>query len=471
MCFSKSVKANCGVVGVYGHKDAAQLSYLCLYALQHRGQEAAGIVTTNGEEFNAHKSQGLVSEIFSDKSILNNLNGGMAIGHNRYSTTGGNTFINAQPLVLNLKNGPIAISHNGNLVNSYTIRQKLMEIGSIFQTTSDSEIIGHLIAKSRKTSFEDQVKDSVKQIDGAFSFILMTNDTLAAVRDPMGFRPLCIGKKDGAYIITSESCALDLIKAEYVRDVEPGELIIIDKEGFRSEIITRAKRKAYCIFEQIYFSRPDSKIFGEYVDKARRKFGKNLALESPADAEIVISVPDSSNTAALGYSHTSKIKYEIGLIRNHYIGRTFIHPIQSERDFSVRVKYNSVGGVLDGRKVIVIEDSIVRGTTLRTLVKMIRAAGAKEVHIRVSSPPIKYPCYYGMDFPTKEELIANNKTIDEIRDHMDVDSLEYFSLKGLLSSVENGETNFCNACFSGDYPTSVEEDFSKDQYEKSKKSC
>lgn len=462
---NSSVKANCGVVGIYGHPEAGQLTYLCLYALQHRGQEGSGIVTSTGREFRSHRAQGLVSDIFSDVNTLKKLIGKIAVGHNRYSTTGGNTPANVQPLIMKLKNGPIAISHNGNLVNAKALRNILMNEGSIFQTSSDSEIIIHLIAKSRKKSFQEKIKEAFEQVSGAYSIVLMTKNTLAAIRDPKGFRPLCIGKKDGAYIITSESCALDLIDAQYIRDVEPGELIIIDKNGLRSSMIFPKEKTAFCIFEYIYFSRPDSKVFGEYVDKTRRKFGKRLAEIKPADGDIVISVPDSSNTAALGYSQRSKLRFEIGLIRNHYIGRTFIHPIQSQRDFNVRIKFNAVGGVLKGRRVVIVEDSIVRGTTLKKLVKMIKKAGAKEVHVRVSSPPIISPCYYGMDFPTKDELIANNKSIEEIRDYLDVDSLEYFPLEDLLGSVEDGETNFCTACFSGKYPLPLNEDFSKNQYE------
>lgn len=468
MHIKSSIHANCGVVGVYGHPDAAQLTYLCLYALQHRGQEGAGIVSSSGTEFKLHCAQGLVSDIFSDVNTLRKLDGSIAIGHNRYSTTGENIIVNIQPLVMSLHDGPIAISHNGNLVNSRSIRNNLMREGSIFQTTSDSEVIVHLIAKSQNNNLKDQIKEAILKVSGAYSLVLMNKNTLAAVRDPKGFRPLCIGEKDGAYIITSESCALDLIEAKYMRDVQPGELIIVDEKGLHSEMIFPPERSAYCIFEDIYFSRPDSRVFGEYVDKTRRKFGKRLAEEKPANGDIVISVPDSSNTAALGYSQKSNIKFEIGLIRNHYVGRTFIHPIQSQRDSNVLIKFNPVGGVLKDRRVVIVEDSIVRGTTLKKLVKMVRDAGAKEVHIRVSSPPIISPCYYGMDFPTKKELIADNKSVEEIRQFLNVDSLGYFSLEGLLDSVENGKTHFCTACFSGKYPIPLKEDFSKDQYESDK---
>ncbi|MFC1477429.1 amidophosphoribosyltransferase [candidate division KSB1 bacterium] len=467
----KSVRANCGVVGVYGHPDAAKLSYLSLFSLQHRGQESAGVVSSDNGNINIHRGLGLVSDIFSDPAIFQQLSGRIAIGHNRYSTTGGNILENVQPLVMNLGIGPIAVSHNGNLVNSGTLRKNLLDKGSIFQTTSDSEIIIHLIAKSKETGLLERIEDAARQITGAYSLILMTKDSIVALRDPHGFRPLCMGKIGDSIVFASESCAFDLINAEYIRDVKPGEMIAVDETGIHEKMLFPEQRHAFCIFEFIYFSRPDSRIFGEYVDKTRRKFGKNLAKVKPQDADIVISVPDSSNTAALGYANASQTKFEIGLIRNHYIGRTFIHPIQSQRDFNVKIKFNTVGGVLKDKRVIVIEDSIVRGTTLRNLVKLIKNAGAKEVHVRVSSPPIIAPCYYGMDFPTKGELIANNKSVEEIRSYLDVDSLEYFPLDSLVDSVENGRTHYCTACFSGDYPVEIKEDFEKNQYEMNIKSC
>jgi len=466
-----SLHANCGVVGIYNHPEAAQLTYLCLYALQHRGQESAGIVSSNGKKFNFHRGLGLVSDIFADSGVLQNISGKYAIGHNRYSTTGSNIAENVQPLILNLKDGPVAISHNGNLVNSHRLRTRLMKSGSIFQTTSDSEIIIHLIAKSQKKDYRSRIKEALKSISGAYSLVLMTENAVYAVRDPKGFRPLCMGKKGDAIIFASESCAFDLIEAEYIRDVAPGEMVTVDRNGVHEERIFPKERTAYCIFEFIYFSRPDSRVFGEYVDKTRRKFGKNLSIEKPAEGDIVISVPDSSNTAALGFAHKSNLRFEIGLIRNHYIGRTFIHPTQSQRDFNVRIKFNPVGGVLKDKRTIIVEDSIVRGTTLKKLVKMVRTAGAKEVHIRVSSPPIISPCYYGMDFPTKNELIANNKTVEEIRAFLNVDSLEYFPLEALLNSVNNGTTHYCTACFSGEYPVPIEENFSKNQYEVLIKPC
>ncbi len=463
MHHDSSIKCNCGVVGIYGHKDAAQLAYLSLYALQHRGQESAGIVSSDGQTMKYHRRRGLVSDIFSDVNVLKELKGNSAIGHNRYSTTGSDLEANVQPLVMALKEGPVSISHNGNLIDSRMMRDKLMQKGSIFQTTSDSEVLIHLIAMSNEDDFSKKVRTAFPQVKGAYSVVLMTNKQMIAVRDPKGFRPLCLGKKDDAYIIVSESCALDLIKAEYIRDIKPGEMVVVDENGLSSEMIFPEEKKAYCIFEYIYFSRPDSKIFGENVDKTRRKLGKNLAIENPADGDIVISVPDSSNTAALGYAWTSDIKFEIGLIRNHYIGRTFIHPIQSQRDFRVRIKFNPVEGVLKDRRVIIVEDSIVRGTTLKQLIKMIREAGAKECHVRVSSPPIISPCYYGMDFPTKDELIANNKTVEETGKFLNADSLEYISEKALLGSVSNGDSHYCTACFTGKYPIKISEEFKKDQ--------
>ncbi|MCP4725082.1 MAG: amidophosphoribosyltransferase [bacterium] len=464
----ESIHANCGVVGIYGHKDASQLTYLCLFALQHRGQESAGIVSSDGSNVSYLKKRGLVSDIFSDPGTFNKLPGYIAIGHNRYSTTGGDIAANVQPLVMNLKDGPISISHNGNLVDSNILRAELMDKGSIFQTTTDNEILIHMIARSKKETFTEKVKEAVTKVKGAFTLVLVNKNELIAIRDPKGFRPLCIGRKEGAYIFASESCALDLINAKYIRDVKPGEMVVVNEDGFHSEMIFPEEKKAYCIFEYIYFSRPDSKIFGDNVDKTRRKLGKNLAIEKPAEGDIVVSVPDSSNTAALGYAQTSDIKFEIGLIRNHYIGRTFIHPIQKQRDFSVRIKFNPVEGVIKDKRVILIEDSIVRGTTLKKLVNLIKNAGAKEIHVRISSPPIISPCYYGMDFPTKSELIANNKTVDEIRSYMKVDTLEYLTKEGLLKSVVNGDNHYCTACFTGDYPVPVKESFSKGQYDKEK---
>jgi amidophosphoribosyltransferase len=455
----------CGIVGVYGSPEAAVWTYLGLYSLQHRGQESAGIASSDGERVYKHLGMGLVSDVFDEKT-LNTLPGHIAIGHNRYSTTGSSTTQNIGPIVVNHKLGTIGVGHNGNLVNSNSLRNRLEERGSIFQTTTDSEVILHLVAKSRKETIEDKIIDATSQIRGAFSLVFLTRNKLVAVRDPNGFRPLAIGRLGDSYIFASETCAFDLIGATYERDVKCGEMLVVDENGMRSYRLRDKPEPRHCVFEFIYFSRPDSQIFGEYVDKTRRKLGKNLAEERPCDADIVISVPDSSNTAALGYSARSNAKFEIGLIRNHYVGRTFIHPRQKLRDMNVRIKFNTVGGVVKDRRLIIVDDSIVRGTTLRGLVKRLRDAGAREVHVRVSSPPIRYPCFYGMDFPTKDELIANKKSIQEIEKYLGVDSLAYLSLEQMLSAMpkENGQ-EYCTACFSGDYPIRIEEEQLKDRNE------
>lgn len=462
-------KEFCGVIGVYGHPEAAEMAYLGLYALQHRGQEGAGIVSSDGENVTYHVGQGLVNDVFLNREIIEKLNGHIAIGHNRYSTTGSDQKINVQPILVNSKDGPLALGHNGNLVNSKVLRDLLQEEGSLFQTTTDSEIIVHLIARSKESDPVCRVKDALSRVRGAYSLVILTRDKLMAARDPNGFRPLALGSLNGGYVIASETCAMDLVGADYVRDVDAGELLIIDEEGIRSESLGCERERAHCIFEFIYFSRPDSRIFGEYVDRTRRRLGERLAEEYPVEADMIIAVPDSSNTAALGYAHCSGIKFELGLIRNHYIGRTFIQPQQSIRHFNVKVKFNPVGGILNDKRVVVVEDSIVRGTTLKILTQLIRKAGAREVHVRVSSPPIRYPCYYGMDFPTREELIATSLSVEDIRNHLEVDSLGYLSMEGLLSAVPREGRGYCKACFDGLYPVSVEEVFEKTQYEKSVK--
>lgn len=457
-------KSNCGIVAVYGHQDASIYAYQALYALQHRGQESSGIVSSDGDNVYRHVGMGLVTQAFGDVSVLKSLKGPLAIGHNRYSTTGSTMLYNAQPFLVNFTKGPLAISHNGNFVNSGSVRAKLAEEGAIFQTTSDTEVALHLMARSKAQDVAGKIRDALGVIKGAYSLVLITKDQVFGVRDPRGWRPLCLGKKEDAYFIVSESCALDLVGADYVREISPGEILVIDRSGLHSLWLEEKAPRAACIFEHVYFSRPDSKIFDENVDRARRKLGKNLAHEHPADADIVISVPDSSNTAALGYANRSGIKFEIGLIRNHYVGRTFIHPEQSERDFSVRVKFNPVEGVLKGKRVVVVEDSIVRGTTLKHLTRMLRKAGAKEVHVRVSSPPITSPCYYGMDFPTKDELIASNRTIEEIREFLAADSLGYLSLEGMIKAISEGG-GFCTACFTGEYPIAPEQGAAKSIHE------
>lgn len=450
--FEDKPRENCAVIGVYNHPAAARLAYQGLFALQHRGQESSGITSSDGENLYKHVALGLVSDVFSNLDVFNRLKGSLAIGHNRYSTTGASEIANGQPLVVNSKNGPLAIAHNGNIVNSYELRSALEAEGSLFQTTTDTEVVLHLIARSKELTLMERLKDALNQIKGAFSFVLLTRHKLIAIRDPFGFRPLALGRRGDTWLVASETCAFDLIGAEFIREIEPGEILIIDKMGLKSDYLATKTAPRMCIFEFIYFSRPDSFIFGHMVDKVRRKFGRRLALEQPAESDIVISVPDSSNTAALGYSNTSGIKFEIGLIRNHYIGRTFILPEQSERDFRVRVKFNPIQGVIQGRRVIMVEDSIVRGTTLKKLTRLIRNAGAKEIHIRVSSPPIRYPCYYGMDFPTQGELIAFNNSVEDIRRFLEVDSLGYLSLEGLLASVPDTSNCFCSACFDGNYP-------------------
>jgi amidophosphoribosyltransferase len=447
----------CGIVGIYGNDQAAINAYLSLHALQHRGQESAGIAASDGKNVRKILGMGLVSDIFNEENIKE-LPGYIAIGHNRYSTTGESAVLNVQPIVVKHKEGLLGIGHNGNLSNSKKLRNELENRGSIFQTTTDSEVLLHLIAKSTEDNLIDKIKDAVQQIKGAFSLVMLTRKKLIVLRDPNGFRPLALGKLGESYVAASETTAFDLIGATYLRDVKCGEMIVLDENGLQSFFPFEKSEPSHCIFEFVYFSRPDSQIFGEYVDKTRRKLGKNLALESNVDADIVISVPDSSNTTALGYSARSSAKFELGLIRNHYVGRTFIKPTQESRSTGVRLKFNTVGGVLKDRRVVIVDDSIVRGTTIRQLVKAVRDAGAKEVHVRISSPPIKNPCFYGMNFPTKEELIANGKSVQEVCEFLGADSLEHLSLEGMVDAMphEQGQ-NYCTACFSGKYPVPVDD--------------
>lgn len=480
----------CGVVGIYGTEDASLNTYYALHALQHRGQEACGIVSQsfNGKNhsiFNVHKGVGLVSEVFEDSTIFNTLPGNKTIGHNRYSTTGSSKSVkNIQPFVVNYRLGNLAVAHNGNLTNAKQLREELVNEGAIFQTTSDTEVILHLIARSRLNDQIDQIKEALRKLEGAYCLTILTDDKLIAARDPYGFRPLAIGKLGDAFVIASESCAFDLLSANFVREVEPGELIVIDEEVYRNKKIKSYRIKEenypqkYCIFEYIYFSRPDSFIFGHNVDKMRRRLGKILARKYPVrdkDGEkvIVISVPDSSNTTALGYqSELEKqgisSKLEIGLIRSHYIGRTFIQPGQEKRELGVRFKFNTVKGVLEGRTVVMVDDSIVRGTTSKQLVNLIREANPKEIHVRISSSMIMHPCYYGMDFPSRGELIANEMhgNVKEIEKYLNVDSLEYLTIEEMLQAVaEVNPQSYCTACFSGDYPTLVDTNFKKEMYE------
>jgi amidophosphoribosyltransferase len=453
------LREECGVFGIWGAENAARLTYAGLYALQHRGQESAGIVASDGREFNAHRGLGLVSDVFAGGE-LDRLTGHVAIGHNRYSTTGRNHPQNAQPLVVNYREGDLAIGHNGNLVNALDLRREMEEQGSIFQTTSDTEVILHLIARSKATELERMIPEALARCQGAYSLVLLAGETLVGVRDPRGFRPLCLGRRDEAHVLASETCALDIVGAEFVREIEPGEMVVIDRRGVRSFRILAPEPPRACVFELIYFSRPDSVVFGVSVDSIRRKLGRRLAEEHPAAADIVISVPDSSNSAALGFSEASGIPFELGLIRNHYVGRTFIAPEQITRSFGVNMKFNPVRRILEGKRVIVVDDSIVRGTTSRSLVMMIRAAGASEVHFRVSSPPIGWSCYYGIDTPNRSELIASSHTVEEIRKYLHVDSLGYLSMEGLRSCVERPDAH-CYACFNGDYSVRFGEEMDK----------
>ena len=457
----KLIHEECGVFGIFGAKKAAELTYLGLYSLQHRGQEGAGIVSSSGGKFYQHRGLGEVNEVFSNKEILNELKGDLAIGHNRYSTTGVSSSVNVQPLLITYRKGNLALAHNGNLTNSYSLRNGMEKTGSIFQTSSDSEIILHLVARSKKETVEEMIQDALGKIKGAFSVVFNTGDSLIAARDPNGFRPLALGKVNSTWVVASETCAFDIIGAKYERDIEPGEVAVINAKGVKSYFPFKTVKHAFCIFEFIYFARPDSMIYGEMVDKIRRRLGKQLAKEKPAQADIVISVPDSSNTATLGYCEESGIKYEVGLIRNHYIGRTFIEPEQTIRDLDARIKFNPVRGALKDKRVVVVDDSIVRGTTSKKLIKMLRNAGAKEVHFRVSSPPITSPCFYGIDMPTREELIASSQTVEQIRKFLDVDSLGYLSLNGMLSLHSLEGKDFCAACFSGKYPTKIENNCGK----------
>jgi amidophosphoribosyltransferase len=445
----------CGVFGIVGHSKAAELTFLGLYALQHRGQESAGIITSDDGAIHLHKGMGLVSEVFSKEDVLSKLSGGIAIGHTRYSTTGASSLINIQPFLITNRSRHLAIAHNGNLTNSLELRTDLDAKGSIFQTTSDSEIILHLAARSKKKTRIERICDALKKVRGAYSLLFLTENTIIAARDPHGFHPLALGKYRKAWVVASESCAFDLIGARYVRDIEPGEVLEISRKGLKSFHLFKRIRSACCIFEYIYFSRPDSIVFGENVDKIRRRLGRLLASEHPVDADIVIGIPDSSNTATLGFSEESGIPFEIGLIRNHYVGRTFIDPQQHVRDLDVKVKFNPVKGVLKGQRVVVVDDSIVRGTTSKKLVKLIRDAGAKEVHFRVSAPPIISPCFFGIDMPTKRELIASRLSVDQIEKYLQVDSLRYLSLHGMLSMPSLPKTTFCASCFSGRYPIKI----------------
>ncbi len=459
------LREHCGVMAVYNHPDAARLTYWGLYSLQHRGQESGGIASADGEHVYDIKGMGLVSEIFTD-DVLARLPGHLAIGHTRYSTTGDSALLNAQPISVDSTKGLIAIAHNGNLTNLGTARERLERDGAIFQTTSDSEIIVQLIAHSRSNTLVDGMADALSQVEGAFSIVMMTRNRIFAARDPHGFRPLCMGRiagEDGApdtFCFASETCALDLLHAKYERDVEPGELVMVSEDGVTSRIYAKGKARSSCIFEHVYFARPDSKVFGRWVQTSREEMGRQLARESSVPADLVVPVPDSGVTAALGYAAESGIPFNFGLIRNHYVGRTFIEPTQRVRDFGVRMKLNPSRALLEGKRVILIDDSIIRGTTSRKIVRMVRAAGATEVHLRISCPPTISPCFYGVDTPSKEHLIAANKSLREICEFIEADSLAYLSLVGLTHACTMGDPpsglapgDFCTACYTGEYPT------------------
>jgi amidophosphoribosyltransferase len=451
----------CGVVGVYGHPEAANLAYLGLYALQHRGQESAGIVSTDGDKLRVVREMGHVNDIFTANRLKKDLPGHAAIGHVRYSTAGDSSKQNAQPIAVNYAGGSVAVGHNGNLVNAVELRERLEAEGAIFQTTSDTECIVHLIARSRERTLPERAADALRQVRGAYSLVFLTETSLVAVRDPMGFRPLVLGKAGETWVVSSETCAFELLGATYVRDVEPGEMVIIDERGLRSVRPFGEQPRHRCVFEWVYFARPDSTIDGTSVYRARERMGRRLAVEHAVPADVVIPVPDSGVAAAIGYARESGIPYDQGLMRSHYMGRTFIEPSQHIRNFGVKLKLSPVREVLNGQRVVVVDDSIVRGTTSRKIVEMIRGAGAREVHMRISSPPTQGPCHYGIDTPTREELIASSRTVDEIRQFVGADSLGYLSLEGLHESVNNAGSGpregFCNACFSNDYPITIQQ--------------
>lgn len=444
-------KDECGVFGIFGHPEAANMTYLGLYALQHRGQESAGIASSDRTKLHSYKAMGLVADTFN-KDILKKLYGNAAIGHVRYSTAGGSNIKNAQPFVVDYSMGGIAVAHNGNLVNAKLLKDELEAYGSIFQSSMDTEVIVHLIATSKASTLIEGIIYALKRVKGAYSLLFLSEDQMIAVRDPNGFRPLVLGKLKDAWVVASETCAFDLIEAEYVREIEPGEILLIDRYNPKSFRPFDKAPHTPCIFEFIYFARPDSNIFGANVYSVRKNFGKELAKEYPVEADIVIPIPDSGVPAAIGYAEASNIPFQMGLIRNHYVGRTFIEPRDNIRHFGVKIKLNTIRDILKGKRVVVVDDSIVRGTTSRKIVKMIRDAGAKEVHMRISSPPTMYPCFYGIDTPTKKELIASSHTVDEIKNYLTADSIGYLGIETLRKAVADMGITFCDACFTGKYP-------------------
>ncbi len=448
----------CGIFGIYGNPEAVKMTYFGLYALQHRGQESAGIAVAAEDGIRVHKGMGLVSEVF-DKGSLKKLQGNTTIGHVRYSTTGDSTLTNAQPFVINHRGKSYAVAHNGNLVNAYELRNELEKKGAIFQSTMDSEILLHLLMRNLDDGLEEGIKKSVAKLRGAFSIVILTEDSIIGIKDPNGFRPLCIGRLNDSYVLASESCALDLVEAEYVRAVDPGEIVIINKDGLKSIKSPNKAQTSLCIFEFIYFARPDSNIYGLNVYEMRKEQGKCLADEFAVEADLVMPFPDSGNYSAIGFAGRSGIPFEMGMIRNHYVGRTFIQPTQTMREFGVRVKLNPVKSLLKGKRIIIIEDSIIRGTTARNRVRALREIGVKEVHMRVSCPPHRFPCHYGIDFSSRGELVAASKSVKEIRDFLGLDTLHYLSLDGLLKAtgIKNPEEHFCKACFDGKYPVAFDE--------------
>jgi amidophosphoribosyltransferase len=450
-------KDECGVFGIFGHPEAANMTYLGLYALQHRGQESGGIAASDGVQVRVSRAMGYVADAF-DTETLAGLPGTMALGHVRYSTAGTSQLLNAQPILIDCAHGQIAIGHNGNLVNAQELRNELVRQGSIFQSNSDTEVVLHMYARSKATTVEDAIVESVLQAQGAFSLVLLTRDKLLAVRDPHGFRPLALGRLGDAIVVCSETCAMDLIGATYMRDVEPGEVLVISTQGMRSIRPFPPAPLAHCIFEHVYFARPDSYVFGKSVNEVRTNLGRMLAIEQPVDADAVVPVPDSGVCAAMGYAEESGVPLRMGLIRNHYVGRTFIEPQSAIRHFGVRVKLNPVKSILEGRRVVLIDDSIVRGTTSRKIVKMVRAAGAKEVHVRISGPPTISPCFYGVDTPRRSELIAATHTLEEITKYLDADSVAYLSLEGLLKAVGSDRGSYCSSCYTGRYPVEIPRD-------------
>ncbi|MGA4644460.1 amidophosphoribosyltransferase [Limisphaera sp. 4302-co] len=445
-------KHYCGVFGVFGHPKAAELTYYGLFALQHRGQESAGIVTSDGRQFHVHKGMGLVPQVF-DAVALQSLPGHLAIGHTRYSTTGASHFRNAQPLTVDCARGQIAVAHNGNLTNAAALREELEAAGSIFQTTVDSEIVLHLLAQPGPNGSANSLVHAIRRLEGAFSLLIMTETELIAVRDPHGFRPLSLGRVDDAWVVSSETCAFDLIHAKFERDIQPGEILVIRDGGLVSlQAFPEHRRRAFCVFEYVYFARPDSMLEGRNVHLARVEMGRQLAREHPVEADLVIPVPDSGNSAALGYALESGIPFEMAFVRNHYVGRSFLQPSQLIRDFNVRVKLNLIRDLVRGRRVVVVDDSIVRGTTCKARVNTLKEAGAREVHVRVSCPPHMYPCVYGIDFPDRSKLMAANHSLEEIRNYLKADSLQYLSLEGMVKAVGRAQESLCLACYNGDYP-------------------